>query len=167
MLDKAEELCAPKPGKRFIDLYCGYGFFTNFIGKRFGEAYGVDFDAASVTRGRETARFTAQKSPQAARMYFRTAAITVSSLEELLPVAGSCEETILLDPPRQGPDEGVLRLCARRGASRIVHIFCNVDRIPLDLEEWQRYGYRVSQVEPLDMFPGTPNLEVMILLEPI
>jgi tRNA/tmRNA/rRNA uracil-C5-methylase (TrmA/RlmC/RlmD family) len=46
-----------------------------------------------------------------------------------------------------------------------VHIFCNVDRIPADLDEWQRYGYRVSQVAPLDMFPGTPNLEVAILLE--
>jgi len=166
MLETAMRLCAPKPDKRFIDLYCGYGLFTNFIGKRFGEVYGIDFDPASVERGRETARFTARKSPHAARMYFRTSAINVSSLEALLPVAGTCEETILLDPPRQGPGMGVLRLCAQRGASRIVHIFCNVDRIPLDLEEWQRFGYRVSQVAPLDMFPGTPNLEVMILLEP-
>ena len=61
---------------------------------------------------------------------------------------------------------GVVRLCAQRRASRIVHIFCNVDRIPGDIDEWQRYGYRVSQVAPLDMFPGTPNLEVAMLLQP-
>lgn len=166
MLDTIVRLCAPGPDKRMIDLYCGYGLFTNFVGKRFGEAYAIDFDAASVERARETARFTARKTPQPARMYFRTAAITAASLEALLPVAGSREETILLDPPRQGPAAGVVRLCARRGASRIVHIFCNVDRIPADLVEWQRYGYRVSQVAPLDMFPGTPNMEVAVLMEP-
>ena len=167
MLDTISRLCAPKPDKRLIDLYCGYGLFTNYVGKRFGEVYGIDFDDASVERGRETARFTAQKSPHPTRMYFRTAAINMSSLEALLPIAGSGEETILLDPPRQGPGMGGVRLCAQRSAARIVHIFCNVDRIPADLDEWQRYGYRVSQVAPLDMFPGTPNLEVAVLLEPM
>ncbi|MGB7567010.1 MAG: hypothetical protein WBM07_04065 [Chitinivibrionales bacterium] len=166
MLDTVSRLCAPGPDKRLIDLYCGYGLFTNYVGKRFGEVYGIDFDDASVERARETARFTAQKSPRPGRMYFRTAAINVSSLEALLPIAGPGEETVLLDPPRQGPGMGVVRLCAQRSASRIVHIFCNVDRIPADLDEWQRYGYRVSQVVPFDMFPGTPNLEVAVLLEP-
>jgi len=166
MLETAERLCGAAPGGRFIDLYCGYGLFANYLGKNYGEVYAVDFDAASVDRGRETARYTAKKNNLSTRMYFRTASIRVSSLEGLLPVAGTCEETILLDPPRQGPEKGVLALCAAREAARVVHLFCAVDRLPVDLAEWQRYGYRISEIVALDMFPGTPNLEVMALLEP-
>jgi tRNA/tmRNA/rRNA uracil-C5-methylase (TrmA/RlmC/RlmD family) len=99
-------------------------------------------------------------------MYFRTASIRPSSLDGLLPVSGTCEESILLDPPRQGPEKGVIAFCADRGASRIIHLFCSVDRLPTDLQEWQSNGYRISEVVTLDMFPGTPNLEVMVLLRP-
>jgi tRNA/tmRNA/rRNA uracil-C5-methylase (TrmA/RlmC/RlmD family) len=79
-------------------------------------------------------------------------------------MAGTCEETILLDPPRGGPGKGVIPFCAHRGALRIVHLFCDIDRVPVDLQEWERYGYRVADVVPFDMFPGTPNLEVAVLL---
>jgi tRNA/tmRNA/rRNA uracil-C5-methylase (TrmA/RlmC/RlmD family) len=166
MLDHAKRLCGGESGGRFIDLYCGYGLFANYIGPRFGEVYAVDYDAASVDRGRETARYSAKKNNSATRMYFRTASIRPSSLDGLLPVSGTCEESILLDPPRQGPEKGVIAFCADRGASRIIHLFCSVDRLPTDLQEWQSNGYRISEVVTLDMFPGTPNLEVMVLLRP-
>ncbi|HAJ78380.1 MAG TPA: class I SAM-dependent RNA methyltransferase [Fibrobacteres bacterium] len=166
MLDVVKRFCGPCAEKRFIDLYCGYGLFANYVGKHHAEVYGIDSDSASVERGRDTARFTAKKFGLSTRMYFRTAPITVSSLSELLPVSGTCDETILLDPPRQGAGKGVIDFCAQREPSSIIHIFCNIDRIPEDLQEWQRYGFRVGEVVALDMFPGTPGLEVMVLLKP-
>ncbi len=166
LLDSVALLCAPDDRGRFIDLYCGYGLFANFIGKRFGETYAVDMDPYSIECGRDTARYTARRSGTAVRTHFRAAPITPSSLDSLLPGTGTRDETVVLDPPRQGPGNGVVAYCGGRGVRRAVHLFCAIDRAPIDLQEWVKSGYRISQVVALDMFPGTPNLELAVLLEP-
>jgi tRNA/tmRNA/rRNA uracil-C5-methylase (TrmA/RlmC/RlmD family) len=165
LLESAVRLCGLGADDRFIDLYCGYGLFANYVGKRCGEVYAVDSDEASIDRARDTARYTAQKGGRSARLYFRTAPISPASLEKLLPLAGARRETILLDPPRGGPGKGVISSCAQRNPRRVVHLFCDIDRVPVDLQEWHVNGYRVAKIVPFDMFPGTPNLEVAVLLE--
>ena len=90
--------------------------------------------------------------------------ITVGYLEKTLPPPMS-NEVILLDPPRQGTLPGVIAALARRKPKKALHIFCGVDQIPPSLREWQANGYQVRRVVPLDMFPGSANLEVMLLLE--
>ena len=48
---------------------------------------------------------------------------------------------------------------------RVCHVFCGTDEIPASIKEWERYGYRVKEVQPLDLFPGTPHLETIVMLE--
>jgi len=166
LLEQAALLCRAQPAERFIDLYCGYGLFSNYMSKQYGEVWGIDYDELSVEHARTTARYRSKKINISARTHFRTTHITPGTLEALLPKAGTVSETILLDPSRQGPVKGVIQFCADRHPSRVLHIFCNVDRIPEDVEQWHRNGYRIKDIVPLDMFPGTPNLEVLILLVP-
>ncbi|OGR00269.1 MAG: hypothetical protein A2505_09570 [Deltaproteobacteria bacterium RIFOXYD12_FULL_55_16] len=90
--------------------------------------------------------------------------ITVGYLEKTLPPPMS-NEVILLDPPRQGTLPGVIAALARRKPKKALHIFCGVDQIPPALREWQANGYQVRRIVPLDMFPGSANLEILILLE--
>ena len=75
-------------------------------------------------------------------------------------------EAVLLDPPRQGPQPGVISALSRRRPGKVLHVFCSVDQIPAALKEWQRSGYQVRRIVPLDMFPGSINLEVLVLLTP-
>ena len=166
-LDGVARLCRPEAAGRLIDLYCGYGLFALFIGKRFGETYAVDVDPDSIECARKSGRYTARKENLTSRMHFRVAPITPASLESLLPKEGAQSETILLDPPRGGPGKGVIPYCCERRPSRIVHLFCDIDRVPIDIAEWRRGGYWVRSAAAFDMFPGTPNLEVAVLLEPI
>jgi tRNA/tmRNA/rRNA uracil-C5-methylase (TrmA/RlmC/RlmD family) len=165
MLEKMVRMCGSDPKGRFVDLYCGYGLFANYIGRGFGETIAVDVDRASVDYGHATAQYTARKKGTKSRMIFRAAPITPMSLEKLLPLPGEKAETVLLDPPRGGPSKGVIAFCAAREPRRIIHLFCDIDRVPVDLEEWEKNGYRVTEIVPFDMFPGTPNLEVAVLLE--
>jgi tRNA/tmRNA/rRNA uracil-C5-methylase (TrmA/RlmC/RlmD family) len=99
-------------------------------------------------------------------MRFMSGQITSRGMEEMLPLSGDIPEAVVLDPPRRGTEKGVIGAIANRGPVKILHIFCNVDIIPEELEQWKRVGYTVSRILPLDMFPGTPNLEVMVLLKP-
>jgi len=59
----------------------------------------------------------------------------------------------------------VIAALARRKPKKALHIFCGVDQIPPSLREWQANGYQVRRVVPLDIFPGSANLEILILLE--
>ncbi|MDB5048632.1 MAG: tRNA (uracil-5-)-methyltransferase family protein [Fibrobacteres bacterium] len=161
-LEKADQLLKPKPEYRLLDLYSGFGFFTLHLGRGYGEALGVDLGSASI----ESAQKMAAADP-ASHCKFKSGRIQVKSLEKLLPPATADKpEALLLDPPRQGTEPGVIRALASRNPARVLHIFCDLDTLPKEVNQWRKCGFMVSKVIPLDMFPGTDNLEVMVLFIP-
>jgi len=161
-LEKADQLLNPKVEHRLVDLYSGFGFFTLHLGHAYREAWGVDLGSESI----ESAQKMAAADP-GTHCRFRSGRIQVQNLDRLLPppLAGK-PEALLLDPPRQGTEPGVIAALAARKPSRILHIFCDLDTLPKEVNEWRQCGYTVSEVVPLDMFPGTDNLEVMVLFLP-
>ncbi|MEO7777953.1 MAG: hypothetical protein ABIY63_10520 [Fibrobacteria bacterium] len=161
-LEKAEQLLKPKPEYRLLDLYSGFGFFTLHLGRSYGEALGVDLGSGSI----ESAQKMAAADPDS-HCRFKSGRIQVKSLEKLLPPSTADKpEALLLDPPRQGTEPGVIRALAARNPARILHIFCDLDTLPKEVNQWRKAGFMVSKVVPLDMFPGTDNLEVMVLFIP-
>ncbi len=161
LLERAEILLAGRNGGRLLDLYCGYGLFALSLCRRYREVYAVDAAGGSVRAGAAMApRFAGGKG-----IRFRCAAIQRSSLARVLPPPlppGS--EDVILDPPRRGASGEVIASIARRRPGRVLHLFCAVDEIPAALDGWRRQGYYVRRVVPMDMFPGTPQLETMVLL---
>jgi tRNA/tmRNA/rRNA uracil-C5-methylase (TrmA/RlmC/RlmD family) len=103
-------------------------------------------------------------NPASRNCRFQAVRISEKTIDELKPAAGP--EIILLDPPKKGPAEGVIASLCRRSPQKILHIFCGVNQIPESVRLWKLGGYEVSQVVPLDMFPGSANLETIILLTP-
>ncbi|HNX24844.1 MAG TPA: hypothetical protein PKG60_12425, partial [Spirochaetota bacterium] len=75
------------------------------------------------------------------------------------------QEYVILDPPRNGTAPGVIAAIAERNPELVVHIFCGVETIPGEIEQWKHAGYQSVRCIPLDMFPGTPDVEVMVLLK--
>jgi tRNA/tmRNA/rRNA uracil-C5-methylase (TrmA/RlmC/RlmD family) len=150
---------------RLIDLYCGFGLFSLYLGRYFGEVVGIDSDTESLKRARDSISHC-KGFPHSTRVRFTSGGITAHVLETILPVHGDRDEVIVLDPPRLGVEKGVIGAVAFRNPQKVLHIFCNVDLIPSELEQWKRLGYHASRIVPLDMFPGTPHLEVLVLLEP-
>ena len=159
MLRLADEMLEPRSGERFIDFYCGYGLFSQALADRVREVVGVDAAGASIEAARANARRLRRGCTR-----FLARRITADSVEHL-PGAGG-DEIILLDPPRNGTERGVIQAIAARRPRRAVHVLCNVDEIPRALGEWAAGGYAPRRVGPLDMFPGTPNLELLVQLEP-
>lgn len=161
-LAKAEQLLKPKPEYRLLDLYCGYGFFTLPLGKNYGEAVGVDLGGPAIASAQKMAA-----ADPSAHARFRAGRLQVKSLDKLLPPpTADRPEALLLDPPRQGTESGIIRALAARNPARILHIFCDMDTLPREVNQWRKAGFMVSKVVPLDMFPGTDDLEVMVLFIP-
>ena len=162
MLERAKELLAPTPDQSLLDLYCGYGLFSHFLAPAYRQVLAVDGEGPSIRAAEANSRLNKHRGGQTRFLAHR---ITVGYLEKTLPPPMP-DEVILLDPPRQGTLPGVIASLARRKAKKILHIFCGVDQIPASLREWQTNGYHVRRIAPLDMFPGSANLEVLVLLEP-
>jgi tRNA/tmRNA/rRNA uracil-C5-methylase (TrmA/RlmC/RlmD family) len=161
MLEKARELLAPAPDETLLDLYCGYGLFSHFLAPGYKQVTGVDAGGPAI----RSAIFNKKFNPASRKARFLARRLTPRSIEKI-PLPDDLDgETILLDPPRQGTQEGVISALSRREPRKALHIHCGVDRIPDSLREWKRHGYRVRRVVPLDMFPGTAGLEVLILLD--
>ena len=162
LLDAGNRDCS---SMRLVDLYCGYGLFSLYFAKYFAEVWGVDCEAASIKRARDSA-VHASDIPKTTRIRFHAGQITSRALEELLPMAGDRPEMVVLDPPRRGAEKGVIGAIVHRRPVKVLHVFCNIDIVPEELAQWKRAGYRARRIAPLDMFPGTASTEVLVLLEP-
>jgi 23S rRNA (uracil1939-C5)-methyltransferase len=70
-----------------------------------------------------------------------------------------------LDPPREGCPEWALRLIARKiRPERIIDVSCDPRSLGRDLATLTQSGYRVMEIQPIDMFPHTSHIESIALL---
>ncbi len=160
MLEMARELLQPNTFESLLDLYCGYGLFSHFLAPGYEQVLGVDAEGPSI----RSAIFNKKYNPASRNTRFLARRITSRSVEKIPLPDDHGAETILLDPPRHGPQEGVIKALSRRQARKVLHVHCGVDQIPDSLRQWKLNGYKVKQIIPLDMFPGSTGLEVLILL---
>ena len=144
----------------FLDLYCGYGLFSFALGEAAKSVLGVEWEGLSIESAKASAKYLKKN------YRFVAGKIDEDFVQTRLPRPIPNEpEKILLDPPRKGCEPGVIHALAMRKPVRVAHVFCGTDEIPASLKEWERYGYRVREVQPLDLFPGTPHLETIVMLE--
>ena len=162
MLQEAHSLLAPEQGERLLDLYCGYGLFSHYLAPEYKQVVGVEAEGPSI----DAAGANKKLNPGGDRVKLRSGQISAQSLEDLLPVPWPGKEAILLDPPKQGPKKGVLSALARREPGKVLHIHCNADLLPKSVMEWGKQGYHPLRAVPLDMFPGTTEIEVLLAFRP-
>lgn len=143
---------------RVLDLFCGLGNFTLPLACRAQEVVGVEGDASLVARARENARSNGIENVRfhVANLFEADGGATA--------LQGSFSR-VLLDPPRAGALEVLPRLAAL-GAERIVYVSCHPGTLARDLGVLcHDHGYRLVAAGVIDMFPHTPHIESMAVLE--
>ena len=71
---------------------------------------------------------------------------------------------IVLDPPRKGCEKEVLEEIIKMNPERIVYVSCNPSTMARDIKELVGSGYKIAEVQPVDMFPHTAHVESIILM---
>lgn len=144
--------------ERVFDLYCGIGTIGLTLASDAGEVWGLetvpeavaDAERNATRNGIANARFVAAD----ARL----------GLTPLLERAGR-PDVIVLDPPRAGLSKKIVRRVIECGAPRIVYVSCNPTTLAPNAAQLVEAGYTLRRVRPVDMFPQTPHLECVALLE--
>jgi len=140
-------------GDRIAEIYCGAGVAGLMALKLLPDAtlYAIDKSPRAIA----TALANAQRNQMVDRCVFEAKAA------EDLP--DTKWDSVLLNPPRAGCHASVLERVRASGARRVVYMSCNPQTLARDVE---RLGWRVMSVRAGDMFPQTPHLELLVVLEP-
>ena len=170
-LREAKKLLKPGPESTLIDLFSGYGLFAVALGDMPERVIGMDFNGPAI----HAASGNALHNRPDADIEFIAAAVTPSAIENKLPPCPADlygddgeqpeGELFILDPPRSGVRPNVIAAIAKRSPARVLNIFCSADEVPRTIKAWKHNGYSPSAVRVFDMFPGSPNVETMVLLE--
>ena len=87
-----------------------------------------------------------------------------TALRPLVEEAGK-PDVVVVDPPRSGLSQKIVRRILETGAKRIVYVSCNPTTLAPNARQLADAGYRLSAIRPVDMFPQTPHIECVALLE--
>src|SRR5439155_269155 len=141
------------------DLYCGIGTIGLSLAAQALTVWGIDVSEESIACALENADLNGVAN---AAFFAGTVADAVGELRD----RGGDPDVVVVDPPRAGLAGKALRRLGRVGAPRIVYVSCNPTTLAGDLkalrEEW---GYELRRARPVDMFPHTPHVECVALLE--
>ena len=141
------------------DLYCGTGTIGLALAAQALTVWGVEISEESVACAIENAELNGVTNAA-----FFAGNVSLA-LEELLERAGT-PDVVIVDPPRAGLAGKALRRMARLQAPRIVYVSCNPTTLASDLKALREdFGYELRRCTPVDMFPHTPHIESVNLLE--
>lgn len=157
LYDTAAKFAQLRGGEVIWDLYCGIGTIGQYLAKSAGKIVGVEVVENAVENAEQNARNNGMSNTE---YYCGTA----ESLAPKLLEKGLRPQVILLDPPRKGCEESLLRTAADTGAERIVYISCKPSTLARDLKILQELGYQTQKVQPVDLFPRTSHVETVVLL---
>jgi 23S rRNA (uracil1939-C5)-methyltransferase len=159
LYEVAREFSALTGDETVYDLYCGIGTIGLLLAHDALTVWGIDVSEESIACALENAGLN--EIGNAA--FF--AGNVGQSLQELHERSGE-PDVVVVDPPRAGLAGKALKRLGEIGAPRIVYVSCNPTTLAGDLKRLSDdYGYTLLRAKPVDMFPHTPHVETVALLE--
>lgn len=156
----AREKAALSGRETVLDLYCGIGSIGLSMAKQAHRVIGVEIVDEAVERATENA---ARNGIKNAYFYCGDASDARTLLKRAESVHGDVSEAVvIMDPPRRGSTPELIAYLAERGFSRIVYVSCAPDTLARDCALFEKMGYDIGSVTPVDMFPRTGHVESVV-----
>jgi tRNA/tmRNA/rRNA uracil-C5-methylase (TrmA/RlmC/RlmD family) len=158
LVDAVMRGLTPRQGETALDLYCGAGLFAGALANRMGE-HGAVLGIESSARAVRDAQHNLADFPRVR--------VEQGTVARVLPRTGITEaDLIVLDPPRAGAGERVVKLLTPLGARRIAYVACDPAALARDLAHFREGGYVPRFLRAFDLFPMTHHLECVAILQP-
>ncbi|MBV9311071.1 MAG: 23S rRNA (uracil(1939)-C(5))-methyltransferase RlmD [Solirubrobacterales bacterium] len=154
----AGEFAQLRGTERLYDLYCGIGTIGLSMAPKVAEVWGIELAEHAVADAILNARLNEVEN---ARFFAGDVRL---ALAELVGRAGK-PDVIVVDPPRAGLSKKVVRRVIEAAPRRIVYVSCNPTTLAPNAAQLVEAGYRLRRVRAVDMFPQTPHIECVALLE--
>ena len=140
------------------DLYTGTGTIANFVARQARKVIGIEYVPEAI----EDAKINSEVNHIDNTLFYAGDMKDILT-EEFISEHGR-PDVIITDPPRAGMHPDVVKTILKASPKRIVYVSCNPATQARDLQDFDA-DYKVSVVQPVDMFPHTPHVENVVLLE--
>jgi 23S rRNA (uracil1939-C5)-methyltransferase len=144
--------------EKVFDLFCGIGTIGLSMAAKAGEVWGVEIVPEAIADAERNAKLN-----EIGNAHFLAANVR-TGVRPLLVQAGK-PDVVVIDPPRAGLSQKMIRRVIECEAKRIVYVSCNPTTLAPNAAQLVEAGYRLTRVRPVDMFPQTPHIECVALLE--
>jgi 23S rRNA (uracil1939-C5)-methyltransferase len=162
MAEKLYAIAAETAGlqgwERVYDLFCGIGTIGLSLASKSGEVWGLEIVEEAISDAINNA-----KANEISNVQFFAGDVRLA-LRELVEKAGR-PDVVVVDPPRAGLSQKVVRRILEASPKRIVYVSCNPTTLAPNAAQMVEAGYVLKSVRPVDMFPQTPHIECVALLE--
>jgi 23S rRNA (uracil-5-)-methyltransferase RumA len=139
--------------RTIFDLYCGAGTIAQFLARRGAKrVVGVEIDEAAVSCARENAA------------NLGNCEFIAGDVKQVVKDLAEKPDIIVLDPPREGIVPKAIPDILAFNAQKIIYVSCKPTSLAANLPAFLDGGYEVAQIQCIDMFPRTANVEVVCAL---
>ena len=152
---KALEFAGLGGNETVFDLYCGIGTISLFLSEKAKQVYGIEVVEDAIKDAKKNATANGVDNTE----------FIAGEAERVIPQMyekGIRADVVVVDPPRKGCEQMVLETMVKMQPERIVYVSCNPSTLARDLNYLTENGYRVEEVQPVDMFPHTAHVECVV-----
>ncbi len=142
-------------GEHLLDAYSGVGAFALPLAAQFARVTAVEVFRPAVTDGELSAELNGCHNVTFVR----------GDAERIVGTLSGPFDAVVLDPPRRGCHPALISALIAHAPQRIAAVFCHPGLIGRDLQPLLAAGYRIDSVQPIDLFPQTPHIETLVLLQ--
>ena len=145
-------------GELVYDLYTGTGTIANFVAHQAKQVIGIEYVPEAIEDAKENSHVNGINNT-----LFYAGDMKDILTDDFIQEHGQ-PDVIITDPPRAGMHADVVKVILNAAPKRIVYVSCNPATQARDLQLMDA-DYKVVAVQPVDMFPHTPHVENVVLLE--
>jgi len=137
-----------------LDLYCGTGTIGIFLSPYCNKVLGIEINSEAIKNANEN-----KKINNISNIDFM-----VGDTKDLIKRINFKPNVIVVDPPRSGLDESVIKDIIKLNPERLVYVSCDPMTLARDLSLLNE-KYDILEVTPVDMFPNTNHIENVVKLQ--
>lgn len=155
---KAKDFAGLIGTETVLDLYCGVGTIGLTMAENVKQLVGIEIIPQAIENAKENAKINHITNAQ-----FICADAPKGA--EILKKQGVNPDIIILDPPRKGCEKSLFDTIEQLSPKKIVYVSCDSATLARDLAILKEKGYEAKKVSAVDMFPRTPHVECVTLIE--
>lgn len=154
----AAEFADLKGDETLLDLYCGAGTIGLTMADKCKRLIGIEIVRQAVENAKENAKINSVENAEF---------ICADAFDgaKIITERGIKPDAVILDPPRKGCQKEIFDLIESLNIKRIVYVSCNSATLARDLEILASKGYKLKRLKAIDLFPRTPHIEAVSLIE--